>query len=624
VTTVLLADEHAPTMEHLRGVLSQGGYDVIAVGSPAAALERFSAERPVAALVSVELPRLEGRHLALQLRALEEGEHLPILALDRGHQGRSRGVASVLDLKVNAYVADPMKSGELLEKLGQLVAAAQRRLRSLGGLAAQLARPSESGGDLRNIPLPTYFYGLYRDRRDGVVVVASRELRRRVFLRAGAPVSYDSNARQDLLTTFLSERGHLRREQEEAVLAARAQGLRIGAALAEAGVELDGEELLGELRAYTREKVVQTIGMRSGRFAFYPGDDFLSERATVEVPALGVVLEGARRAVPLRSFMQVLRPHLDSFPRRTQGFQQDLGALALSTSDLKVALQVNGHVRLRELLAHGRGDLNGAASLYWLMALSGTLEFSPDPEGRSAETLAPKKPKPLPAEVGQKLREDAVRIITGSYFHVLGLNIAATRDEVEAAYRDIAPRFHPDTWSEYDVSELEDLLESVQEKLTASYKVLSNDEKRRAYLQYLLSRLDVERSGQVHADAEVVLKRGENALKRGDLTAARIAFEQAIELNPREPEYYSFLAWALYLSDGTAQPVRASAALRVLKKALSINPYLERAQVIHAIIESEQGEVTGARRRLLKVLEMNPKSAIAKAALLRVGRTGRG
>lgn len=623
MTTVLLADEHPPTLEHLRGVLSQGGYDVLAVGSAAAAMERFTAERPIAALVSVELPRLDGRHLALQLRALDDGDNLPIVALDRGHQGRSRGVASVLDLKVNAYVADPMKSGELLEKLGQLVAAAKARLQSLGGLAAQLARPAADGGDLRSIPLPTYFYGLYRQRRDGVVVVASRELRRRVFLRGGVPVSYDSNARQDLLTTFLGERGHLDQEQEQAVLAARGQGLRIGAALVEAGVDLDGESLLTELRAYTHEKVVQTIGMRSGRFAFYPGDDFLSERATVEIPALGAVLEGARRAVPLRNFMQVLRPHLDAFPRRTDSFQQELPSLALSTSDLKVAMQVNGHVRLRQLLAHGRGDLNGAASLYWLLALSGTLEFAPEPEGRTAEVLAPKKPKPLPAEVSQKLREDAVRIITGSYFHVLGLNIAATREDVEAAYRDIAPRFHPDTWSEYDVSELEDLLESVQEKLTASYKVLSNDEKRRAYLQYLLSRLDVERSGQVHADAEVVLKRGEGALKRGDYTAARIAFEQAIELNPREPEYYSFLAWTLYLSEGAAQHVRANAALRVLKKALSLNPYLERAQVIHAIIESEQGEDTSARRRLLKVLEMNPKSAIAKAALLRVGRPGR-
>src|SRR5690606_40184060 len=57
------------------------------------------------------------------------------------------------------------------------------------------------------------------------------------------------------------------------------------------------------------------------------------------------------------------------------------------------------------------------------------------------------------------------------------------------------------------------------------------------------------------------------------LPISRVSFEQAVELNPREPEYYSFLAWATYLSEGQAPAVRAQAALRVLKKALSLNPY---------------------------------------------------
>ena len=91
-------------------------------------------------------------------------------------------------------------------------------------------------------------------------------------------------------------------------------------------------------------------------------------------------------------------------------------------------------------------------------------------------------------------------------------------------------------------------------------------------------------------------------------------------LNPREPEYYSHLAWATYLDGGGPKEVRARDAQRVLRKALSLNPYLERAQVISAIIEEEQGEHASARKRLLKVLEMNPASKLARAALRKVGR----
>jgi hypothetical protein len=561
-----------------------------------------------------------GEHLAVRLRTLRDGAALQILALDRGHHGRARGVSSVLSLGVNAYVEDPMRFGELQEKLAGLVAAAARHAQELGGLPALLAQPALASGDLSGIPLPAYVFGLHREQRDGVLVIAHRELTRRVFLRAGAPVSYDSNAPRDSLLAHLGERGRLSEQQAAEVSRSLAQGLRIGAALAEAGVELEGVSLLETLRDYTREKVAEALGMPAGRWAFYQGGGFEQEIATVELPTLAVLLDCVRRAVPLKHLHQVLKQHLGHFPYRTASFAVELPSLGLSTSDLKIAMQANGRVRLRELLAHGRGDLREGATLYWLLALAGAIDFRETPEGEGAETLPPRKRKALPQDITQALREEAVRIITGSYFRVLGLTIAADRAEVERAYREIAPRFHPDSYPEYDLSDVEDLLESVQEKLTASYKVLSNDEKRRAYLQFLLSRLEVPRSAGVQADAEIALKRGEAALRRGEVTVARIAFERAVELNPREPEYYSFLAWATWLTEGQAPAQRAQAALRTLKKGLSLNPHLERAQVIHAIIEGEQGEHAHARRRLLKVLELNPSSVIAKAALRRVGR----
>lgn len=618
--TVLLADDHAPTREYLRASLTQAGYTVLAVPSALDGLELFAAQRPAAAVVAVELPRLEGVHLALRLRALAPGGHVPVVAIDRGHLGRARGVGAVLELKVNAYVEDPLKGHELADKLDSLLAAAASRGTTQEGTAATLARSPVASGDLKGCALATQLHSLYRMERDGVLVVAHRDLSRRVYLRRGVPVSYDSTARQDALPMALVERGVLRAEQGEVVLRALASGMRIGAALSEAGVELSGEDLLTALRDCTRDKVAQVVGMREGRWAFYAGDEFLREVATVEVPALAPLLEGVRRGAPLRLLMQALKPHLQHFPQRTAEFGRDLPALALSNRDLKIAMQVNGRVALADLLAHGRGDLGESASLLWLLTLAGDVSYAPAPVGAGRETLAPRKRKPLPAELAASLREQAVHIIAGSYFRVLGLTIAADTDEVERAYRETAQRFHPDSYAGYDVSELEDLLESVQEKLSASYRVLSNDEKRRAYVQYLLSRLDVGRSAEVNVDAEIALKRGESALKRGDAKGALLAFEQAVALNPREPEYYSHLAWATYLDGSGPKAARAREAQRALRRALALNPYLERAQVISAIIEAEGGEHASARKRLLKVLEMNPSSRLAKAALRKVGR----
>ncbi|HLL51998.1 MAG TPA: DUF4388 domain-containing protein [Myxococcaceae bacterium] len=629
--TLLLAENHPPTLEHLKAALTQAGYGVVAVSDPGSAMEHFVADRPDGVVVSVDFPRLDGAHLGQLIRGSDQGARVPVVVIDKGHMGKARGVSSILDLKANAYIADPLKVQDLLAKLAPLLSTSSVAQQATG-LKSVLARPAVSSGDLRGYPLPALLHSFYRLRRDGVLVVAFRDLTRRVFILKGAPVNYDSTARQDSLPNYLQECGVLNEAQTQAVVTALGGGLRIGAALAEAGLDLQGEELLQKLRDYTREKVSQVLGMREGRYAFYAGEGFSDEVATVEVPALAPLLEGARRTYPIRVFAQTLKSHLNEFPVRSAEFGKELSAFGLNTLDLKLAMQINGRIPLRDLLAHGRGDLSLAYSLFWFLNLTGAVTFSKGPLGEGGVTgqdrIAPKRRKPLPAEQANELREAAVKIITGSYFRVLGLDIAADGEAVEKAYRDIATRFHPDSYAEYDTSEIQDLLDSVQEKLTASYRVLSVESKRKAYLQYLFSRMDAGRSSGVNVDAEIALKRGEAALKRRDPKSALRAFEEAVSLNPRESEYYSHLAWATYLAADGDQRERAKAAQKLLKKALGLNPYLERAMIISAIIEAEtEGDASdrtaarsSARRKLLKVLEMNPGSNLAKAALRKVGR----
>jgi cytochrome c-type biogenesis protein CcmH/NrfG len=150
--------------------------------------------------------------------------------------------------------------------------------------------------------------------------------------------------------------------------------------------------------------------------------------------------------------------------------------------------------------------------------------------------------------------------------------------------------------------------------------VLSAEEKRKSYVQYLISRLDAPRSAAINVDAEIALKRGELAMKRKDFITARLAFEEAVSLNGREPEYYSYLAWATFLAGSGDRKEKAKAAQKILKKAAAMNPTLERVQVISAIIDLELGDAAAAHRRLIKVLEQNPRSRLAKAALRKARR----
>ncbi|WP_224370892.1 DUF4388 domain-containing protein [Hyalangium versicolor] len=625
--TLLLAESHPPTLEHLTALLSQAGYAVSAVADAVSAIEHFVAGNPDVVVLGVDLPRLEGVHVGQLIRNHTQGGRVPIVAIDKGHLGKAKGVAAVLGLKVNAYVQDPLKPGELAEKINELVRAAET-VAPTRGIQAMLARSAVTTGELKGYPLPELVHLIYRHRRDGVLVVAYRDLTRRVFFSRGGAVSYDSSARPDALPAFLQDRGVVTEAQAEIVVQALGSGLRIGAALADAGVEAAGEDLLELLRDYTRDRLAQVVGMREGRFAFYSGDEFQREVATVEIPALAPVLHGARRTMPLKVLAGPLRRYLGEFPVRSSEFAKDLQALGLDTEDLKIAMQINGRLLLRDLLAHGRGDLRRGYSLLWFLRLTGAVTFSPTPvatEGAALaavpEVIAPRKRKSMPAELAEPLREGAVKIITSSYFHSLGLDIAADMEAVERAYHETAMKFHPDNYAEYDLSDLKDLLDSVQEKLSAAYRVLSAEDKRKAYLQYLLSKLEVGgRVNAINVEAEVLIRRGESYLRKKDYRMALQLFEEAVALNSREPEFYSYLAWATYHAALGPLKDRAKEAQKVVKRALSLNPYLERAQIISAIIDNDVADATSARKKLLKVLENNPNSKLAKAALRKVGR----
>ncbi|HEY8208604.1 MAG TPA: DUF4388 domain-containing protein [Myxococcaceae bacterium] len=626
--TVLLADHHPPTLEHLREALIQAGYTVRAASDPGRAMEHVLAEPLDAVLVSIDFPRLSGQHLCHLVRAHEQAGRIPIVAMDHGHLGKERGVAAILDFKASAYVVDPMKVTDLKARLSALLAAAaQSRAQSSSGAQGVLSRPPIATGELKFLPLPSLLHGFYRLQRDGILVVAFRDLTRRVYLLNGAPVSYDSSVRQDSFPSYLVERGAITEEQANWVARSMAGGMRISTALAEAGVALGGDDLLGRLRDWILDRTAQVVGMREGRYAFYAGADFSSEVAKVDLPALAPVLEGARRSFPLRVFVQSFRTRGAEFPTRSPSFGKDLPALGLDTNDLKIAMQMNGRIPLLELMAHGRGELREACSLLWFLLLCGAAQLSHRPAAASeqesayaaSERIAPRKRKPLPPEKLAELRDGAVKVLTGSYLQGMGLDITADTEAVEKAYHEVGIRFHPDTYAEWDVSEIHELLESVQDRLSGAYRVLSVDEKRKAYVQFLVSRAGA-RSAPIHADAEIALKRGALAMKRKDLITARLAFEEAIALNGREPEYYSYLAWATFLAGSGDPKERARAAQKILKKALAINPNLERAQIISAIVDIDQGDAGAAHKKLVKVLEANPRSQLAKAALRKTHR----
>ncbi len=626
--TVLIAEPHAPTLELLQHMLAQAGYRVLAADEPGRALEACVSERPDAVLLAADLPRYQGSTLGKLLRATESGTRLPLLAVDKGHLGKARGVGSVLDLMVNAYLADATKRDEILGRLDQLISAAAVAPRPTTGVAATLGRSPVASGEMKSRALPSHLHSWYRLARDGVLVFAHRELTRRVYFVRGAPANYDSSARQDSLASWLGDRGIITEAQHQELLSMVAGGeLSPGAALVAIGAVEAGEPLLALLRDWARAKISQALAMSEGRFSFYAGDEFASEVPSIDLPALAPIYEAVRLSWPTKSFASALGPHMKEYPARSPDFARELPALGLSTADLSLALSLTGQRTLREVLADSK-DLKHALALLWYLSTVQVLSYSPAPRDAGsqsgvalpAQPASRKRRKALPAAKAAELGDEAVKILTASYFRALGLDITAGSEEVERAYHDAATRFHPDSYAEFELGPMGDLLASVLDKLSAAYRVLSDEAKRKAYVSFLLGRAEVARAETPNVEAEVELKRGENLMRKGDWSGALTAFERAVSLNAREPEYYSYLAWATFKAGPGDAAHRAKSALKLIKKALAINPTLERPQIIAAIIEDEIGDPAEARKLLFKLLKSCPGCLLAKKVLQGINR----
>jgi tetratricopeptide (TPR) repeat protein len=325
--------------------------------------------------------------------------------------------------------------------------------------------------------------------------------------------------------------------------------------------------------------------------------------------------------MPVKHFSDALKQVSEAYPVRTGDFQQLLPACALGSVDLRLALAIDGRTKTGAYLEARKSELKEALGLIWFLSMIGAVAFhEAPPESAAASPYgapAQRRKKPLPPDRAEAIRQAALQIVPATHLHALGVDITATTEDVERAYNEVASRFHPDGFAEYEVGDLEDLLTAIQAKVTAAYRVLGNEEKRRGYLAFLLLQFELAgtRRPGIDLDAEIALKRGEKALRQRRLAEAVRSFREAVDRNPKEPEYLAMLAFAS-LHDPVLPPgQRAEEARKAAKKALALAPEHVRALSVLALAEAARGNAADGRRIILDTLRLHPDHEVAKAVL---------
>jgi DNA-binding response OmpR family regulator len=117
--TVLIVDDDPDILDLLSALLTEEGFQTVAVSDGLTALRLISTNRPALAIIDLAMPIMDGQELIERLRK-EPGEPLPIIAMSAALY------APPPDLPhVDAYLAKPFDLEELMEHVHYLAHCAE-------------------------------------------------------------------------------------------------------------------------------------------------------------------------------------------------------------------------------------------------------------------------------------------------------------------------------------------------------------------------------------------------------------------------------------------------------------------------------------------------------------------
>lgn len=202
-----------------------------------------------------------------------------------------------------------------------------------------------------------------------------------------------------------------------------------------------------------------------------------------------------------------------------------------------------------------------------------------------------------------------------SYYDVLGVDRAASTEEIRDAFRRLARDRHPDRLTGVERESAEREFQAI----TEAYNLLSNPESRARYDQIRTtgSSRSVTDPREI---ARALVGKAASAVRTGDLRLADELFRQAVGHDPENAKAQHL--YGVLLGDRLG---RLDEALRCIDQATKLDPMNPRILLDASRLFARAGMVTRAKRLARSASELSPGDAAIESWLLKLeGENGRG
>ncbi|MCE5194528.1 MAG: DnaJ domain-containing protein [Nitrospiraceae bacterium] len=432
--------------------------------------------------------------------------------------------------------------------------------------------------NLRNLSLQKILFKLNHERLTGTLAVTTPNFTKKVYLVKGDAIFAGSTYEDDRLGEMLLKAGKITVDQyEESVKILKQTKKRQGAILVELGY-LTAKDLFWGVKYQVKEIIHSLFLLEEGECEFIEGEVPKDEVITLQMSMGKLIYEGVKR-INNWGMLKAHMPDADSVLRLTKDPRNLFQDVDLSPDDKKMLPQVDGIKTIKELIDGSfMGSFEAMKTLYILWSL-GILEKKETVQADvkdTGETISLDDIlQPFAEEEDKfvkKVREIYPNLNRLGPDKLLEVNGKSDADTIKKNYYRLSREFHPDRCFYAHDTTLKDKLTAIFDALSNAYEELKDETKRKQYFDSHpapLGTSDLEENSTGASDGEKKFMLGTEKLKEDDYETAVELFNEAVKMNPKVAQYWSYLSLAL-----SKIPNRLKEAEDALLETIKLEPMI--------------------------------------------------
>jgi len=525
-------------------------------------------------------------------------------------------------------------------------------------------------GNLREYSLPKILTDLHRKRATGTLAVRAHNFTKKVYLVKGDAIFAASSYEDDRLGEMLLKAGKITVEQyDKSVEILKRTKKRQGAILVELGY-LTPKDLFWGVKYQVKEIIYSLFQLEDAECEFIEGDVPTDEVITLKMSMGNLIHEGVKK---IDNWTRIRREMPDTgialkLSKNPVNLFQDI---ELSSYDKKLLSIIDGKKTIKEIIdSSWMNSFEAMKTIYVLWSIGILEEKIAEKEEVKEEPAETVSLDDLLQPFAEE--EDAhIKRVEHIYSNLERLRLNellevsedAGVEEIKKNYYRLAREFHPDRhFNAADVT-LKDKLTALFDALTAAYTVLKDARKRKEYYDSLNKRAAEmpeektepegmqkeapqeempeevrpteeaswgevplkpaaeeraeEEPKEVKEEKEAVQDKGEEIFKNGvdefkknKFDIAVSLFRQAVEINPQQAQYWSYLSLSL-----SKLPHKLKEAEEALLKAIKLEPLNEEHYADLGLLYLKAGLNKRALGQFEKALRFDPGNVKAQKGL---------